>query len=46
LTGVKADERQALLVILTDPAQTAGRAGQISTEDRNYYGHDLEADWA
>lgn len=31
LTGVKAGERQALLVILTDPAQTAGRAGRIST---------------
>ncbi len=44
LTGAKADERQALLVILADPALTAGRAGQISIGDRNYYGHDFEAD--
>jgi len=44
LTGAKAGERQALLVILADPALTAGRAGQISIGDRNYYGHDFEAD--
>ena len=44
LTGAKADERRALLVILADPARTAGRVGQISIGDRNYYGHDFEAD--
>ena len=44
LTGAKADERQALLVILTDRALTAGRVGQISIGDRNYDGHDFKAD--
>lgn len=37
---------QALLVILADPALTAGRAGQISIGDRNHYGHDFKADGA
>ena len=40
-----ADEKFPVsLVILADPALTAGRVGQISIGDRNYYGHDFEAD--
>ena len=42
LTGAKADERQALLGILADPALGAGRPGQILIGDKNYYGHSFE----
>ncbi len=43
LTGAKADERQALLDILADPALTAGRCSQIIIGDKNYFGRDFEA---
>jgi hypothetical protein len=44
LAGAKADERQVLLAILqSDPALTAGRAGQLLIGDKNYYGKDFQA---
>jgi len=43
LTGAKADERQALLDILTDPALAEHRPGQTLIADKNYYGRDFEA---
>jgi hypothetical protein len=44
LTRAKADERQVLLDLLhTDPALTAGRAGQVLIGDKNYYGRGFEA---
>jgi hypothetical protein len=47
LTGAKADERQVLLDLLhTDPALTAGRAGQVLIGDKNYYGRGFESELA
>jgi hypothetical protein len=47
LTGVKADERQTLLGILTaDPHLTSERPGQTVIGDRHYYGAAFEADLA
>jgi hypothetical protein len=47
LTGAKADERQALLDILhADPALVADHPGQILIGDKNYYGHQFEAELA
>jgi hypothetical protein len=44
LTGAKADERQVLLGILAeDESLLAGRAGQVITGDKGYYGRDFEA---
>jgi hypothetical protein len=44
VTGVKADERQALLGILdADPELTTARAGQLVIADKNYYGREFEA---
>ena len=43
LTGARADVRQVLLEILTDPALTAGRARQIIIGAKNYFGASLEA---
>jgi len=42
LTGAKADERHALLDILTDPEVSTDRAGQTVIGDKNYYGADFE----
>ncbi len=42
LTGAKADERQALLDILTDPTLAAHRPGQTLIADKNYFGQDFE----
>ena len=43
LTGAKADERTVLLDILhTNPALSAGRAGQILLGDKNYFGAEFE----
>jgi hypothetical protein len=46
LTGAKADERHALLDILTDPEVTADRAHQTIIGDKNYFGADFEAELA
>ena len=47
LTGAKADERQVLLDILcADPTLVADRPGQILIGDKNYFGHQFEADLA
>ncbi len=47
LTGAKADERQVLLQLLhDDPTLAASRPGQILIGDKNYYGHDFEAEIA
>ncbi len=43
LTGAKADERQVLLDILTDPTLAAHRPGQTLIADKNYFGRDFEA---
>jgi hypothetical protein len=43
LTGAKADERQVLLDILTDPTLAGHRPGQTLIADKNYYGRDFEA---
>jgi len=44
LTGAKADERQVLPGILdASPDLASGRAGQILTGDKNYFGADFEA---
>jgi hypothetical protein len=45
LAGAKADERQVLLGILADE-ELAGRAGQLLTGDKNYYGRDFEGQLA
>jgi hypothetical protein len=42
ITGAKADERQALLGMLTDEDLMAGRARLAIIADKNYYGHDFE----
>ena len=45
LTGAKADERQVLLDILcADPTLVADRPGQILIGDKNYFGHQFEAE--
>ena len=43
LTGAKADERQTLLEILSDPEVSAGRDHQTVIGDKNYFGADFEA---
>jgi hypothetical protein len=43
LTGAKADERQVLLDILTDPTLAGHRPGQTLIADKNYYGREFEA---
>ncbi|MGH3498428.1 MAG: IS982 family transposase [Nocardioidaceae bacterium] len=43
LTGAKADERHALLDIVTGDPDLAGRTGQLLIADKNYYGHEFEA---
>lgn len=44
LTGAKADERRALLDILTgDESLLAGRTNQLVIGDKNYFGRDFEA---
>jgi hypothetical protein len=43
LTGAKADERHALLHILTADPDLAGRANQTLIADKNYYGREFEA---
>jgi hypothetical protein len=43
LTGAKADERQVLLDIRTDPTLAGHRPGQTLIADKNYYGRDFEA---
>jgi hypothetical protein len=43
----KADERQTLLGIFdADPEPPAWRAGQVVIADKNYYGHQFEAELA
>ena len=44
LTGAKADEREVLRQILTDPAVAVLCVGQVVIGDKNYYGRDFEAD--
>ena len=46
LTGAKADEREVLRQILTDPAVAVLCAGQVVIGDKNYFGRDFEADLA
>jgi hypothetical protein len=47
LTGAKADERDVLRGILTaGPDLVRARPGQTLIGDKNYYGHDFEADMA
>jgi len=46
LTGAKADERQTLQQILTDPSVAALCAGQVLIGDKNYFGRDFETDLA
>jgi hypothetical protein len=46
LTGAKADERHALLDILTGTPALAGRVGQTLIGDKNYYGRAFEAEIA
>ena len=46
LTGAKADERQVLLGILSDPALPRPGNGQTVIADKNYYGRDFEASLA
>ena len=47
LTGAKADERETLLGMLeADAVLVAARPGQTFIGDKNYYGHDFEADLA
>jgi hypothetical protein len=46
LSGAKADERQVLLDILTDPALAGHQPGQILIADKNYYGREFEASLA
>jgi hypothetical protein len=43
LSGAKADERQVLPDILTDPTPAGHRPGQTLIADKNYYGRDFEA---
>ncbi len=43
LTGAKADERHALLDIVTGDPELAGRATQTLIADKNYYGREFEA---
>jgi hypothetical protein len=43
LTGAKADERHALLAILTTDSDLAGRANQTLIADKNYFGAQFEA---
>jgi Transposase DDE domain len=43
LTGAKADERQVLLDILSDPEVTTQRLRQTVIGDKNYFGADFEA---
>jgi len=46
LTGAKADERQTLQQILTDPTVAMLCAGQVLIGDKNYFGRDFETDLA
>jgi hypothetical protein len=46
LTGAKADERHALLDILTGTPALDGRVGQTLIGDKNYYGHAFETEIA
>jgi hypothetical protein len=43
LTGAKADERHALLAILTGDHDLASRVNQTLIADKNYYGREFEA---
>jgi hypothetical protein len=46
LTGAKADEREVLRQILTDPAVAARCVEQVLIGDKNYFGSDFEHDLA
>jgi hypothetical protein len=46
LTGAKADERHALLDILTGTSTLLTQPGQIVIGDKNYYGREFEAEIA
>ncbi len=46
LTGAKADERQTLQQILTDPSVAVLCVGQVLIGDKNYFGRDFETDLA
>lgn len=43
LTGAKADEREVLHQLLTDPSIATLTAGQVVIGDKNYFGRDFEA---